>query len=202
MGILFGVGCAAQQTISESQLLPPDPKDPDLKAIFLSLPDYAVADMSLAGRRKFLEDEAKNPSGRFDPVNRFVDYFSDSNDGTGASSRLHMKVLLDADGGYVVVIHMPKAYAGIGGPQDNDTYIFRPAGSGWTDVTEDLLPKQVSRSWYFQPHCCSTIVEAGPYLKKKGNDGSDVWEAVRQYDLNWTGTQFECLPSARSRFSL
>lgn len=201
--LIVAGGCAVAPKRPVADGAVPPPREASLEQIFLSLPDYMAADMTLAGRRVFLEREAEHPDAvRFDPANGVIDYFSDFEDGTGATSMLYVKVLPTSEGGYVVVIHMPKAYAGTHAPSAGDTYILRPSDSGWTDVTPELLPANIPREWYFLPRRKGAIIEAGPNVKAPRRDGRGVyWKQVRKYDLLWDGVRFEVKPAASEEFT-
>jgi len=196
-------GCAVAPKRLQADGAVSPPREASLEQIFLSLPTHMAADMTPAGRRIFLEREAEHPDAtRFDSANGLIGYFSDSEDGTGATSMLYVKVLPTSKGGYIVLIHMPKAYAGTRAPSAGDTYILRPSDSGWADVTAELLPPGVSREWYFLPRRTSMIIETGPNVEAARHDGRGVyWKQVRKYDLRWDGIRFQVKPAASEEFT-
>lgn len=198
-------GCAAVHKSTQVNEYIAPPKIPNLEEVFLSLPDRMVADMPLAGRKIFLKHEADDvdpTNKRFDPANGFIHYFADSDEGTGAASMLYLKVLPTSDGSYIVVIHIPKPFAGIHAPSDLDTYILRPSPSDWIDVTTELLPKNIPRNWYFLPQRKTSIIEAGPNIETPRRDGRGVyWNQVRKFDLLWNGNRFEAKPSSTKEFT-
>lgn len=197
-------GCASTPNANIGKRARP-PRGLNLEQIFLSLPDHMVADMPILGRTIFLQNEARNidpTSKRFDPQHRFIHYHVDSDERTGATSMLYLKVLSTSNGSYIVFVYMPKPLAEIRAPSDNDLYILRPGDSGWVDVTSELLPEAIQRKWYFNPRRKSSLVEVGRYIEKPRQDGRGLyWGPIREFDLLWNGIHFEIKASLEKKFT-
>ncbi len=108
---------------------------------------------------------------RFDPINKYIHYYSDGEDGTGATSMLYLKVFPSTEYDSVVLIHAPKPLADNSRPSEQYTYILGSSDGLWTDITDQILPDGIERNWYFRPSREGSAVETAPYAKIQRRDG-------------------------------
>ena len=199
---LFLFGCATHKVLLDVPYSGPfgaPPANDDLESIFLSLPDDLCAQMPVSGRRIFISDTLCDPTdNRFDPKNRYINYYSDSDDGTGATSMLFIKIFHLEQYKDVVFIHIPKPHADSSKPSSKYTYILIHSSGHWIDATDQLLPPEAKRSWYFLPLRHQEIVECGPYLVKERHDGRGTFfdHSEKKFNLVWKDDKFEAFPAS------
>ena len=180
------------------------PEEPDLSAIFLSLPNALAADMPVEMRRVYIEEYGSDAFGYlFDAKHKFATYYSDNPyNPIRPSARFYIKVFPSDKYRYVVAIHMLKpSTSGLQNPpapSPANTFFLAPSNSRWIDLTEQVLPKAVHRDWYFQPLRENLQIEAGPYE----HDLHGGWrEGQRVSDLVWKHDRFVAQTPASTKFS-
>ena len=181
------------------------PSSDDLESIFLSFPDELAADMPVIGRKRFIADagQAGDWDNRFDRTHRYIFYYSDDNTGTGATSQLFFKVIRSSLHRFLVFVHVAKPAAGRETPDSRFTYVLAPQGKYWIDVTDQLLPKEVKRDWYFQPSRRTDVIQAGPYSVAKQSNGMErIVVGKRKVDLLLKGNEFIAVPSSSGDYDV
>jgi hypothetical protein len=179
------------------------PDSDDLESIFLALPDLLAADMSVEGRMRFMEiAKADTVNHRFDPRYRYIQYFSDGNEGTGATSMFYLKVFPSVKHKYLVFVHVLKPLSKGVKPGPQFTHILAPQDGKWLDVTDQFLPENVERFWYFQPIRRSNIVEAGQYINNREIPGKErITLGDRTVDLVFENERFRAVTASTAEYT-
>ena len=217
--VLWLSGCASHR-INESVMPPPPvfhetkeinlsdysmpfgnaPETPDLETVFLALPDQLAGDMTVDIRKGFIKhSEPDTTNHMFDRKKKYTTFFNDNPyNPYQASSIFIIKILPSSKYNYVVAIHLEKPFALDTPPSPSNTFFLAPKDSHWTDITNEILPKQVPRDWYFQPLWSSNVIEVGPYQ----NVPSGGWrQGNKKFDLVWKNDHFKVSNSSSSHFS-
>ncbi|RYD70402.1 MAG: hypothetical protein EOP84_26755 [Verrucomicrobiaceae bacterium] len=161
-----------------------------LERAIRELPAKFVADIPLEDRALLLRSLlAGSGDERLDLKKGFLNWYSDSPEAPRSSSMLYMQEYRKADGGVVVLTHMPKPYADGSTPRANQTFVFEQRKDQWTDITSEVLPKGIDLTNHFQPRWGSSVVEVSPYVHTKRNDGRGfAWTiGPRVAELHWNG---------------
>lgn len=176
------------------------PDSPDLEAVFLALPDQLAGDMTASIRKGFIEQcEPDTTNHMFDRKKKYITYFNDSPyNPYQASSIFIIKILPSSKFNYVVAIHLEKPCALDVPPSPSNTFFLASKDSRWIDVTNELLPKQVSRDWCFQPLWSSNVIEVGPYQK---NPGGHWTLGLKKFDLVWIDDHLRVTKPSSSKFT-
>mgnify|MGYP006965305305 CR=1 FL=1 len=200
--ILLVVGCSADRGLSPSA----DSLEPvsapavdvpereltspvDLATAVHTLPADAMAGMPPSGRSKLLRKRI----GDIDEEERGLHYFSDSSEGdVGAWSMLYLKLFEDEQGRTVAASHSARPFADGRDPDPANTVIYRVMDGRWVDVTDQLLPKAVDRSYYFKFFSRDRRIAVGPYVKRKRRDGLGDYYSFGDpaIHLRWNGERF------------
>ena len=167
----------------------------ELERAIRELPPRFVADIPIANRDAFIKSLQRNSSDRrLDLKNGYLHHYSDNSaEGFGATSMLYMRQYRRADGGFVVLTHMPKPFANGSAPREDQTFVFERRGGRWKDVTSEVFPKAIDWTAHFRPLRASKVVEVAPYVRIQRADGrGEAWnfgECVA--DLIWDGHEFQ-----------
>jgi hypothetical protein len=155
----------------------------DFERAFLELPPQFVADIPLAQRPLV--------RGRLDLEHSYLHWYSDGRD-IDATSMLYLRQFRRADGGFVVLTHMPKPYADGSNPEANQTFVFERRKDQWEDITAEVMPKGIDLTAHFRPRKASDVVEVAPYVRIKRQDGrGDAYQfGAPAAELHWDGRTF------------
>ena len=106
---------------------------------------------------------------------------------------LYVKVLSRDGKTPLVLVHMPKPFAGRGKPAKDQTYVLERDGDAWRDVTEATIPKEAGLDLHFRPRRGEEIVEVAEYVRFERQDGLGAAYkfSTRMMDLVWDGTAFQ-----------
>jgi hypothetical protein len=167
----------------------------ELEHAIRELPAQFVADIPPAQRTALLQSLRSDPSDtRLDLAHGYLHFYSDGGDhgAIGGTSMLYMRQFQRADGGFVVLIHMPKPIADGSIPRANQTFVFERRKGKWTDITADVLPTGIDLTCHFRPRRASAVVEVAPYVRLKRQDGrGDAWNfGPCTAELRWDGRAF------------
>ena len=180
------------------------PREADLGAILLSLPDELAADMPVKMREEYIREYGTKSFGfLFDTKHQFATYYSGNPyNPIRPSSRFYFKILPSNRYPYIVAIHFLKpSTSGLQNspsPSAGNTFFLAPINFQWADITDQILPKAVHRDWYFQPEREKQLIETGPY--EEASYGG--WrEGERVYDLIWKRDHFAVRYSPLKKFS-
>ena len=139
----------------------------DLRTAILSLPTNAVAGMSERGRNNYLRWTA----GDFQEKKRRIKLFCDNAySGIDADSMLFLRLFEDEQGRTVAASHSARPRRG-SNPSEQNTSIFRVEGGVWKDITEEVMPTEIPRDWYFQFNEPGRNISCGPYVRYTHADG-------------------------------
>lgn len=182
LSIVASIACAAD--VSE------------LERAIRELPSQFVADIPPTQRTAFLQSLRRDPSDtRLDLRHGFLNFYSDGGDyGEGfGTSMFYMRQFRRADGGSIVLTHMPKPFADGSAPRANQTFVFERRNGKWTDVTSEVFPAGIDLTSHFRPQRVSAVVEVAPYVHAKRRDGrGQFWDfGARIADLHWDGHAFQ-----------
>jgi hypothetical protein len=178
--LLAGVSQAAETTT-------------ELERAIRELPPRFVADIPMVERDILIKRLRDSSERRLDLENGFVHFFSDnSRDGISATSMLYMRQFPRTDGGFVVLTHMPKPFAGGSAPRANQTFVFERRKDRWKDVTDEVFPRGIDRTAHFRPRRDLKVVEVRPYLRIERQDGKgEAWQfGPPAAELHWNGEVF------------
>lgn len=144
-----------------------------LSDAILTLPSQAVAGMSKTGRREYLLAK----SGDFDENTRRLHLYGDNwRRGWDAESMLFLRLFEDDKGRTIAACHSARPFAVGSTPSDSDTHVYRLESGEWVDVTSEVLPADVPRSWWFRFDEDGDSIPCGPYIDLSRRD----WE-LRAY---------------------
>ena len=172
------------------------PYKADLEEVFLSLPDELVGDMPVNDRKEFINEVSSDSVNHmFDRQNKYLTWFTDGPDGVRASCIFELKILPSSKYRYVVVVHLKKAWKDkMGremGPSPANTFFLASNNSRWIDITNEVLPKEICRDWFFHPLWSDNVIETGPY--QRNPDGN--WNTGEtKFDLVWKTDHFKVRP--------
>lgn len=174
------------------------PPTANLREIFLALPTPLAGDMPVDIRQMFIDyaTTAGAVNHMFDEKARYITYFNDNPyTKIQASCRFTIKVLPSTRYRYVVTIHLDRDSQP---PSASNTFFLVPSGSQWIDITDQVLPLQTPRDWYFQPAIFHDTFQTGPYQLS----ADKYWRAgERKYDLTWSHDRLRIRKAASTRFS-
>lgn len=168
----------------------------ELERAIRELPAQFVADIPLAQRIPLLQSLRSDPSDkRLDPIHGYLHFYSDGGDhgAVGGTSMLYMRQFQRAEGGFVVLTHMPKPFADGSAPRANQTFVFERRKGKWTDITAEVFPNGLDLTNHFRPRRTSAVIEVAPYVRFKRQDGrGDAWDfGPRTAELRWDGHAFQ-----------
>jgi hypothetical protein len=170
----------------------------ELERAIRELPPQFVADIPIAERGDLLTElRTDDPSNmRLDLENGYLHYFSDNTD-IHVTSQLYMRQFKRAEGGFVILTHMPKPFHGVDGdstPRANQTFVFERRIDKWVDITAAVFPPGIDLTAHFRPRRTSVVVEVAPWVRLVTDQGepSDDWGwGPRTADLHWDGHAFQ-----------
>ena len=166
-----------------------------LKTAISSIPPRYFADIAL-DERKFMLTETVLSGGdeRIDFDRGWVHWFYDNSRAKPKSTSMLYVKLLPRDGKTpLVLVHMPKPFAGQGKPAKNQTYVLERDGDAWRDVTETTIPKEAGLDLHFRPRKGEDVVEVAEYVLFQRQDGLGAAYKFgdRKLDLVWNGSVFQ-----------
>jgi hypothetical protein len=176
------------------------PNTGDLSEVFLSLPNQLAGDMTTEIRKGFIEQcSTDTVNHMFDRTNRFLTYFNDNPyNPYQASSIFSVKILPSRKYKYIVAIHLEKPFAPRTPPAASNTFFLAPKDSQWIDISENVLPREVERDWYYQLSWSNNVIEVGPYEATPRG----YWQrGKRKFDLLWTNDHFKLQKPSTSHFT-
>ena len=154
-----------------------------------------VADIPLAQRAALLQSLRSDPSDtRLDLTHGYLHFYSDGGDhgAVGGTSMLYMRQFRRADGGFVILTHMPKPFADGSTPRANQTFVFERHKGKWTDITTDVFPSSVDLTSHFRPRRASAVIDIAPYKRTLSYQDKPRWEfGSPALELRWNGSAFE-----------
>ena len=167
-----------------------------LERAIRELPPQFVADIPLAQRTALLQSFRSDPSDtRLDLAHGYLHFYSDGGDhgAVSGTSMLYMRQFRRADGGFVVLTHMPKPFADGSAPRANQTFVFERRKGKWTDITADVFPRGIDFTSHFEPRRASAVIEVAPYVRFARQDGrGDAWKfGSPTAELHWDGHTFQ-----------
>lgn len=150
-------------------LVMPVPASPvGLRTAVLTLPEDAVAGMSLDGRRNYLARK----SGTFDEVNRRIHHYSDNpHTGVDADSMFYLRLFEDEKGRTIAASHRAQPFADGTPPSARFTRVYRLENGKWRDITDSALAPGIPKDAYFRFDESGSKVPFGPYVEKSRADG-------------------------------
>jgi hypothetical protein len=168
----------------------------ELERAIRELPAQFVADIPLAQRAALLQSLRTNPADtRLDLAHGYLHFYSDGGDhgAVSGTSMLYMRQFQRADGGFVVLTHMPKPFADGSSPRANQTFVFERRKGKWTDITADVFPSGLDLTAHFKPRRASAVIEVAPYVRFARQDGrGDAWMfGTPTAELHWDGHTFQ-----------
>ena len=166
-----------------------------LKTAISSIPPRYFADIAL-DERKFMLTETVLSGGdeRIDFDRGWVHWFYDNSRAKPKSTSMLYVKLLPRDGKTpLVLVHMPKPFAGQGKPAKNQTYVLERDGDAWRDVTETTIPKEAGLELHFRTRKGEDVVEVAEYVLFQRQDGLGAAYKFgdRKLDLVWNGSVFQ-----------
>ena len=139
----------------------------DLRTAILTLPTNAVAGMSERGRNNYL----RWPTGDFQEKKRRIELFCDNAySGIDADSILFLRLFEDEQGRTVAASHSARPRSG-SNPSEQNTSILRVEGGVWRDITEEVMPAETPRDWYFKFNEPGSNISCGTYVRYTRADG-------------------------------
>lgn len=158
----------------------------------LTLPPKYLADIPMSERTDLLRELSYLADDtRLDYANGYLEYYSDSPEPPNASSMFYLKVLpTDNPFDCPILVHMQKPYNGTK-PSADQTFVLERSSDGWTDITKDVLPKNIDRKSHFRPMRRSLDVEVAPWIRK-GSWGAYSY-GLCDTILRWNGKRFEVI---------
>ena len=167
----------------------------ELERAIRELPPRFVADISIANRDAFIRSLQRDSSDRrLDLKNGFLHFYSDNSaEGLGATSMLYMRQYRRANGGFVVLTHMPKPFGKGSAPRENQTFVIARRNGVWKDITAEVFPRGIDLTAHFRPQRTSRVVEFAPYARIQRQDGNgETWIfGSREADFSWDGREFQ-----------
>jgi hypothetical protein len=147
----------------------PVPASPvGLRTAVLTLPEDALAGMSLDGRRNYLA--RKSPT--LDEVNRRIQYSSDNPyTGIDADSMFYLRLFEDEKGRTIAASHRAQPFADGTPPSARFTRVYRLEEGKWRDITDSALAPGIPRDAYFRFDEPGSKVPFGPYVEESRADG-------------------------------
>ena len=147
----------------------PVPASPvGLRTAVLTLPEDAVAGMSLDGRRNYLARK----SDTLDDAKRRIQYSSDNPyTGIDADSMFYLRLFEDEKGRTIAASHRAQPFADGTPPSARFTRVYRLEKGEWRDITDAALAPGIPRDAYFRFDEPGTKVPFGSYVEKSRADG-------------------------------
>lgn len=139
----------------------------DLRTAILTLPASAVAEMSERGRRDYL----RSTPGVFDEEHRRIELFRDNPyEGGDSKSMLFLRLFEDADGHTIAASHAARPFADGTLPSPRFTHVYRLMDGAWIDITDEALPRGVSRESFFRFDQAGSRISFGSYIQQERAD--------------------------------
>lgn len=148
----------------------PVPASPvGLRTAVLTLPDDALAGISMDGRRNYLARK----SGSFDEATRRIHFFSDNPyTGIDADSMFYLRLFEDEKGRTIAASHAAQPRADDTPPSARFTRVYRLEEGKWHDITGSALAPGIPRDAYFRFDEPGSKVPFGSYVESRRADGS------------------------------
>lgn len=161
-----------------------------LNVAILTLPPRWLADVPMEQRAKLLETLSSWPfeDDRLDYANGWLHYRSDNpRRGVDASSMFWIKVLPRQEGDLpAVLVHASKPFADGSAPAAGHTAVLEMSDGQWREITTDVLPPEIDRTFHFRPRRKGLAVEVAGYASVPRRDGQG--DAYRFGPVAWTLT--------------
>ena len=165
-----------------------------LKTAISSIPPRYFADIALEERKFMLSENALGGGDRIDFDRGWVHWYSDnSRRKPKVTSMLYVKLLPRNGKTPLVLVHMPKPFAGQGKPAKDQTFVLERDGDVWRDVTKATIPKEARLDLHFRPRKGEDVVEVAEYVLFERRDGLGTAYkfGTRKMDLVWDGSAFQ-----------
>ena len=135
----------------------------NLETAIRTLPTNAVAGMSERGRDNYLGNNP--PPGVYQVKERRIELFCDNAySGIDADSMLFLRLFEDEQGRTIAASHSARPRNG-SMPSERNTSVFRVEGGVWQDITEQVMPPEIPRDWYFCFNDPGRSVSCGAYVQ-------------------------------------
>ena len=162
---LIQIVAASACLIAGCSSVSPSAKVDTLEGVFRTLPPKYLADSSFERREQLLTDlQSDEDAYRWDPANKWMNYFSDSGPASGEP------------------------------PSANQTFVLKVGPDGnWQDVTRELMPPDADLTAHYSPTKTQPMIEVALYERYQRADGKGEAYGFGKctQELWWNGSRFE-----------
>ena len=172
----------------------------NLRTAILTLPSNAVAGMPEWNRSEYLDYNP--PPGVYKEKERRIEFICDNPySGIHADSMLFLRLFEDEQGRTIAASHSARPHANGSKPSQLNTSIFRVKDGVWKDITEEVMPVETPRDWYFNFNEPGRNISCGPYIPYKNTDGSGLYYTFGKasHVIRWENGRFRAIRNGRTK---